>query len=470
MTVYGADAARSAAAGDARLRIGPRDVVTPLAREVAAELGVEIVVSVPQDPPPTTRTVTNRAEGTAAAMPQAHAGTVRRDFAPTFTEPARSAANPPGTPKPVPIKTFAVAGTAPPPLRPPSPALFRRGAPLAPEVLDRPVGSAGERGELKPSGRTGRVVVVGAGHVGMITAMRLAEADLIDEIVLVDIVEGLAAGIALDITHTAALLDFTTRVRGVTSVEEAGPADYVVITAGRPRQPGMSRTDLVTTNAAIVGELARRVAAVSPDAVLVVVTNPLDEMTYQAWRACGFPARRVLGMAGVLDTARLQALVGLTGVDRADRVRAVALGSHGDEMVIPLSQATVAGGPLADRLPPATLTALVDRTRDSGAEVVGLLTSGSAFMAPGTSAAHMVLAMARGSREVVPATVRAEGQYGIRDVFVGLPVRLGRHGVTEIVELDLTAEERAALRSAAERIAERVARLPGPSEPAMARS
>lgn len=336
-------------------------------------------------------------------------------------------------------------------LWPPSPALYRRGAPAGAPGL--PAGNGG-------GGRVGRVVVIGAGHVGMITAMRLAEADLIDEIVLVDIAEGLAAGIALDITHTAALLGFTTRLRGTVTVEDAGPADYVVITAGRPRQPGMSRTDLTAVNAEIVGDLARRVAVTSPEAVLVVVTNPLDEMTHHAWASSGFPARRVIGMAGVLDAARFRALIGLTGIDRADRVSALALGSHGDEMVIPLSRARAGGAPLDGRLPAAELEAVVNRTRDSGAEVVGLLKSGSAFMAPGTSTAHLVLAMARGSGEIVPATVRAEGQYGIRDVFVGLPVRLGRRGVREIVELDLSPGELAALRSAAERIAERVAALP----------
>jgi malate dehydrogenase len=293
----------------------------------------------------------------------------------------------------------------------------------------------------------------------MIAAMRLADADLFDEVVLVDIDEGRAAGIALDLTHTSALSGFDTRVRGVGTVEQAGPADYVIVTAGKPRQPGMSRTDLIGTNAAIVGDVAERVAATSPHAVMVIVTNPLDEMTQHAWTVSGFPPERVIGMAGVLDTARFQALAALSGTARADRITAWAWGSHGEEMVIPLSQASVDGHPLrAD----ADIEKVVDRARGSGAEVVGLLRSGSAFLAPGMSAARMVLAMARDSGQVMPAAVLADGSYGIRDVYVGLPARLGRAGVTGIVELPLRPDELSALRRAADRIRERLAGLTTP--------
>jgi malate dehydrogenase len=221
----------------------------------------------------------------------------------------------------------------------------------------------------------------------------------------------------------------------------------------------MSRTDLIGTNAAIVGGVAERVAATSPHAVLVVVTNPLDEMTQHAWARSGFPATRVLGMAGVLDTARFQALAALTGVGRPDAISAWALGSHGEQMVITLSHATFDGRPLTEAVPDAQLRAAVDRARGSGAEVVGLLKKGSAFLAPGLSAARMVLAMAADSGEVVPAAVLADGSYGIRDVYVGLPVRLGRAGVREIVELDLRPDELAALRAAADRIRERLGQL-----------
>ncbi|WP_420124192.1 malate dehydrogenase, partial [Nakamurella sp.] len=315
-------------------------------------------------------------------------------------------------------------------------------------------GAAGSAAAGRPD-RTGRVVVVGAGHVGMIAALRLADADRFSEVVLVDVDEGRAAGIALDLTHTAALSGFATRVRGVGTVRAAGPADYVIVTAGRARQPGMSRADLISTNAAIVGEVARAVADTSPDAVMVIVTNPLDEMTQHAWQVSGFPSSRVVGMAGVLDTARFQALAALRGSGRADRIRAWALGSHGEEMVIPLSQASADGRPLD----PRELAETVDRARGSGAEVVGLLRTGSAFLAPGMSAARMVLAMAGDTGEVMPAAVLADGTYGIRDVYVGLPARLGRHGVTGIVELPLEPAELAALRAAADRIRERVAGL-----------
>lgn len=415
MKVWGAadvDAAVEAGHAPGTLLVDPKDLVTPLARERARELHIDITSTPPKPTTPPVATPPKPAKQAAAA--ESDGGPVRS-------------------------------------LRPPSAALYRRGAPLPSAV------AAGG------SGTTARVIVVGAGHVGMITALRLADADLFDEIVLVDIDEGRAAGIALDLTHTAALGGFATRVRGVGTVEEAGPADYVVITAGKARQPGMSRSDLVSTNAAIVGDIAQRVARTSPDAVIVVVTNPLDEMTQHAWQASGFPAERVVGMAGVLDTARFQALAAINGVGRADKIDAIALGSHGEEMVIPLSQATSNGRPLNETLDRVRLDAIVHRARGSGAEVVGLLKSGSAFMAPGTSAAHMVLAMARDTGEVMPAAVLADGSYGIRDVYVGLPARLGRCGVRGIVELDLPAEELADLREAADRIKERLGQLAGAS-------
>lgn len=423
-----------AAARAGILAVGPRDVVTPLARERAKERGIEIVLATPG----TTAAVSgDRSPRPTSSVPGPGPATA----ATSSVAPPRPA---PAAPRPSPIcarpsTTTGRAGAAPRPVRPPSGALFRRGAPLPSAV--RP-------------GAVRRAVVVGAGDVGTITAMRLADADVFGEIVLVDIDEGRARGVALDLAHSAALGGFATRVLGCGTVEEAGAADYVVITAGRARQPGMSRADLVGTNAAIVGDVAAQAARTSPDAVLVVVTNPLDEMTHHAWRASGLPAERVVGMAGVLDTARFRALVAPATGERPDRVRALALGSHGEEMVIPLSQATVGGRPLAEVAD--GIDATVDRARGSGAEVVGLLRSGSAFLAPGTAAASMVLAMVRDTGEVLPAAVLADGTYGIRDVYVGLPVRLGRGGVREIVEVDLAPAELAALRAAADRIRERV--------------
>lgn len=423
MTVIGA-AQVEAAAGQGKLSVEAGDIVTPLAAERASELGLEIVRRQRSSP------------GSPAAAPRAG-------------NDAGAPAVPSRAPRSTLPHTDPLSSARPPALpRPPSGALYRRGAPL-------PAGLARAGAPV----HTGRVVVLGAGHVGMITAMRLADADSFDEVVLVDIDEGRAKGVALDLTHTAALSGFATRVLGVGTVEEAGPADYVVLTAGRPRQPGMSRTDLLSVNAAIVGDLAERTGRVSPHAVIIVVTNPLDEMTQHAWTCSGFASERVVGMAGVLDTARFQALTALTGVARADRIRSVALGSHGEEMVIPLSQASVDGRPLTSLLDARSVEGLVARAQASGAEVVGLLKSGSAFMAPGMSAAHMVLAMARETGEVLPASVLADGSYGIRDVYVGLPVRLGRAGVVEIVQVDLSPDELTALREAADRIRERVGDL-----------
>jgi malate dehydrogenase len=301
--------------------------------------------------------------------------------------------------------------------------------------------------------------VVGAGHVGATTALRLAEADVFDEVVMLDVVPGLAAGLALDLWHSSALSGFATRLRGTAEMAETAGSDYVVVTAGRARQPGMSRTDLTAANAAIVGGVAEGIRTHSPDAVVVVVTNPLDEMTHLVWRTTGFPAGRVLGMAGVLDATRFCALAALAAGVRPDTVEALALGSHGDEMVIPLSTARIGGEPITGRLDAATLDGLVSRTRGSGAEVVALLEKGSAYYAPGAAAARMVLAMAGDSGELLPCCVLADGAYGIRDVYLGLPARLGRGGVTEVVEVPLTPAELAELRTAADRIAERVGAL-----------
>jgi malate dehydrogenase len=419
VNVWGADAVEAA---KGELRIAPGDLVTPLARERAADLGVKIVPAGPG--------------GRSAGPPVPAKGAT----AAARTAPPRAARLPVSQATGRPVMGQAISG-----------ALYRRGAPT----------SRGRTGADSRTGSGGRVMVVGAGHVGMITAARLADADVFDEIVLVDVVDGLAAGIALDLTHTAGLSGFRTRVVGAVTIEEAGPADYVVITAGRARQPGMSRGDLVSTNAAIVGDIAARAAVVAPAAVLVVVTNPLDEMTQHAWLTSGFPSARVIGMAGVLDTARFRVLAAQAAGLRPGQVQAVALGSHGDEMVIPLSQASAAGRPLTEVLGEAAVTAIVNRARDSGAEVVSLLKQGSAFIAPGASAARMVLAMAADSGQTLPAAVLADGSYGIKGVYLGLPTRLGRGGVREIVELPLTPGELADLRQAADRIRQRLGVLAG---------
>lgn len=400
--------ARDVEESGGELLLGPRDLVTPLARERAKELGVALRVE----------------------------GEPRPDLAPAARRET------------VPTQPADPAGQLN--------ALFRRGAPLPQGFL--PAASPDRSGADRPgqARRRPRAAVIGAGHVGSITTLRLAEADVLDEVVLVDVVDGLAAGVALDLWHSADLGGFATQIRGTSDLGDVAGCDYVVITAGRARTPGMTRTDLTQANAEIVGPVAEAIAKVAPYAVIVVVTNPLEEMTHLAQLRSGFPSSRVLGMAGVLDTARFKALVGLTGVGRPDQVQAIALGSHGPEMVIPLSQASVAGRPLAALLDPATLSAITDRTRDSGAEVVALLKTGSAYFAPGQSAARMVTAMVTGSGEVMSCAVVPDGEYGLRETRVGLPARLGREGLESIVMLDLTAAEQEALRIAAASLAERI--------------
>jgi len=300
-----------------------------------------------------------------------------------------------------------------------------------------------------------KVTIVGAGNVGGAAAERLARSAAVDRLVLVDAVPGLAAGTALDVAQCAPLDGFAAHVLGTADYGPTEHSDVVVITAGRARRPGQNRLDLLTENARVVADVVGKVTARSPYAVLVVVTNPLDEMTHLAWRTSGFPAERVMGMAGVLDSARYRTfLAAALDVPPAD-VDAITLGSHGDTMVPVPSQATVAGEPLAPWVPAATLERIATRTRDGGAEVVALLKRGSAFHAPGASIATMVEAIGLDRKQVLPACVWASGQYGIEGTFVGLPARLGRRGVEEIVELPLAEDELAALRRAAATVAQR---------------
>jgi malate dehydrogenase len=304
-----------------------------------------------------------------------------------------------------------------------------------------------------------RAAVIGAGHVGATTTLRLVETSLFEDVTMIDIVEGLAEGLALDMWHSAGLRGFTTKVKGSGDLSALAGVDYIVMTAGRPRKPGMSRTDLTAVNAQIVEGVAAQVRLYAPDAVVVVVTNPLEEMTELMCRRTGFPPERVIGMAGVLDSARFCSLVALTGIAGPGEVEALALGSHGPEMVIPLSLATVRGRPLKGQIPDAEMNAIVERARNSGAEVVGLLKTGSAYYSPGESAAMMVQSMVTGDGRVIAACVKSGGAYGLPDTRIGLPVRLGARGVAEIVELPLAADERAALRTAADSIATRIAEL-----------
>jgi malate dehydrogenase len=300
-----------------------------------------------------------------------------------------------------------------------------------------------------------RVTVVGSGFVGATTAMRVAQKGLADEVVMVDIVEGLPQGLALDMNQSSPVEGFQPMVRGTNDYADTEGSDVVVITAGLPRQPGMSRMDLLNKNAGIMRDVAGRVRDTSPSAVVIVVSNPLDEMTFLASEVLGFPKERVMGMAGTLDSARLRYFIAEELGVSPSAVQAMTLGSHGESMVPLPGRATVEGKPLRDLVDRATLERLYQRTRDAGAEIVQYLKKGSAYYAPSASVAQMVNAIAGDTREVLPACAWATGQYGISEVFVGLPVRLGRGGVEEVVELDLEEDEVSALREAAEGIRER---------------
>ena len=309
-----------------------------------------------------------------------------------------------------------------------------------------------------------KVTVVGAGKYGSTTVQRIAEKDLVDEVVMTDIVEGLPQGLALDMNQSRPLEGFETRVVGSNGYEETAGSEVCVITAGLPRKPGMSRMDLLETNAKIVGEVTRKLVDTSPDAVLIVVSNPLDEMTALAAQVSGFPAERVMGQAGMLDTARFKYFLAEELGTSPSKVEAMTLGSHGDTMVPVPSMVRVDGKPLTDLVDADTIERLVRRTRDGGAEVVALLKSGSAYYAPSSAAARMVEAVLTDSDAVMPVCAWVSGQYGIADVYLGVPARLGRGGVREVVELPLTGTELAELREAAEAVRSKqadVAKLTG---------
>jgi len=303
-----------------------------------------------------------------------------------------------------------------------------------------------------------RVTVVGSGFVGQTTAMRLVQKGLA-EVILIDIVEGLPQGLALDIRESSPIEGFEPNVTGTNDYADTAGSDVVVVTAGFPRQPGMSRMDLLGKNAGIVREVVERVTPGSPNAIIIVVTNPLDEMTFLASQVSGFPKERVVGMAGVLDSARLRYFIAEELGVSPLAVEAMTLGSHGESMVPLPRHATVGGKPLAELVDEATLERLYQRTRDAGAEIVALLKKGSAYYAPSAAIARMVEAITRNTEELLPVCAWCTGQYGITDVYVGVPVRLSPSGVAEIVELDLNGEELEALRAAAEGIRAKCADL-----------
>jgi malate dehydrogenase len=309
-----------------------------------------------------------------------------------------------------------------------------------------------------------KVTVVGAGKYGSTTVQRIAERGICDEVVMTDIIEGLPQGLALDMMQSRPIEGFETRVVGSNGYEETAGSDVAVITAGVPRKPGMSRMDLLEVNAKIVGEVTRKLAEGSPDAVLIVVSNPLDEMTALAAEVSGFPRERVMGQAGMLDTARFKHFLAEELGTSPSRVEAMTLGSHGDTMVPVPSMVKVDGRPLTELADQETIERLVQRTRDGGAEVVALLKTGSAYYAPSSAATAMVAAVLGDTKETMPVCAWVTGEYGIDGVYLGVPARLGRRGVEEVVELPLTEGELADLREAAEAVRSKqadVAKLSG---------
>ena len=300
-----------------------------------------------------------------------------------------------------------------------------------------------------------KVTIVGAGNVGATTAQRVFDKGYAD-VVLVDIVDGLPQGKALDMLQAGPSLGSDANVVGTNGYEETAGSDIVVVTSGIARKPGMSRDDLLLTNMKIVTSVVREVAKHSPDCILMPVTNPLDAMAQRAFQVSGFPKHRVVGMAGILDTSRFRTFLALELGVSVESITAYVLGGHGDTMVPIVGSTTVGGRPVADLLSPERLGEIVKRTQDGGAEIVGLLKTGSAYYAPSAAIAQMVESVLLDKKQILPCTAYLEGEYGIDGLFVGVPVKLGSAGVEQVVEFDLTDEEAAALRHSADAVQELV--------------
>ncbi len=307
-----------------------------------------------------------------------------------------------------------------------------------------------------------KVTIVGSGFVGSTTAQRIVDAELAD-VVVTDILEGAPAGKALDMLESAPITGTDSRAAGISTAggdySATANSDVVVITAGFPRKPGMSRDDLLKANYDVVKAVVEQIVKHSPNCILVVVTNPLDAMTQAAFKVSGFPKNRVVGMAGVLDSARMSAFVAMECKVSVDNVHSFVLGGHGDDMVPLPRYSNVAGIPLPDLLPKEKIDAIVERTRKGGAEIVNLLKTGSAYYAPSAAAVEMVEAILKDKKKILPCAAYLDGQYGIKGLFVGVPVKLGANGVEEVIEIKLTAEENAALQKSANSVRELVSVL-----------
>ena len=297
-----------------------------------------------------------------------------------------------------------------------------------------------------------KIAVIGAGNVGATCAMYLAEANLAD-VVLVDILESVPAGKALDLTEAAPIEKHDSKITGVSGdYNDAKDSDIVIITAGIPRKPGMSRDDLLSTNMGIMRSVTKDVAAISPDAILIIVSNPLDAMCHVAYDTSGFSKNRVIGMAGVLDSARFRAFIAMELNVSVENTHAFVLGGHGDTMVPLPRYSTVSGIPITELISPERIDALVERTRKGGAEIVSLLKTGSAYYAPASAAVEMAEAILKDKKKILPCAAYLEGEYGINDLYIGVPVKLGENGVEEIIEIELTDEEKKALNHSANEV------------------
>ena len=304
-----------------------------------------------------------------------------------------------------------------------------------------------------------KVTVIGAGNVGATTAQQIIETGLAD-VVLVDIVEGLPQGKALDLAEAAPVVGYDVRITGTNDYADTAHSKIIVVTSGLARQPGMSRDDLMAKNAGIVGAVVKQAAAVSPGAIIIVVTNPLDAMCHVALKASGFPPERVIGMAGVLDSARFRAFIAAELEVSVRDIRAFVLGGHGDTMVPLPRYSTVGGVPITELMSAERIEALVERTRNGGAEVVALLKTGSAYYAPAASVVEMVEAILRDRRRILPCAAYLQGEYGITGLYVGVPIVLGNGGMEKVIEISLTDDERAAFNRSADAVRELIAKLP----------
>ena len=299
-----------------------------------------------------------------------------------------------------------------------------------------------------------KITVVGAGNVGATTAQRVAEKELARTVVMVDVVEGVPQGKGLDQGQSAPIEDFDSRVIGANGYDETAGSDIVIITAGIPRKPGMSRDDLLNTNAGIMKQVCEQVKASSPNAILIIVSNPLDVMCYVAKQVTGFPRERVIGMAGVLDTARYRAFLA-DALDVSVRdIQAMVLGGHGDTMVPLISYTTVSGIPVTQLIDRSKLDAIVDRTRNGGGEIVKYLKTGSAYYAPSSGAVQIAEAIVKDQRRILPCAAWLDGEYGMSGLYLGVPCKIGRRGLEKVIEVELTTDERTALEKSAEAVRE----------------